>query len=110
MKQEIEVIFAKYKDPIYVKLEKLDIMIRLESHATPAQVLAEQKAYATEVDAGFVCQAVWGHWTATVPAGGVICRTLCKRIAGSPPGQSQLCGPRGDGGHQAHLPQGPQQL
>lgn len=40
LKQEIKVFFVKYNDPIYVKLEKLDIMIRLASQANIAQVLA----------------------------------------------------------------------
>lgn len=39
LKQEIKVFFVKYNDPIYVKLEKLDIMIRLASQANIAQVL-----------------------------------------------------------------------
>lgn len=79
--------FVKYNDPIYVKLEKLDIMIRLASQANIAQVtpvtlcwfvgavalftrlecdcrcrhlqvLAELKEYATEVDVDFVRKAV----------------------------------------------------
>ena len=29
LKNEIKAFFVKYNDPIYVKLEKLDIMIRL---------------------------------------------------------------------------------
>lgn len=58
MKQEIKVFFVKYNDPIYVKLEKLDIMIRLASQANIAQVLAELKEYATEVDVDFVRKAV----------------------------------------------------
>uniref|UniRef100_A0A673J4Y8 AP complex subunit beta n=1 Tax=Sinocyclocheilus rhinocerous TaxID=307959 RepID=A0A673J4Y8_9TELE len=58
LKQEIKVFFVKYNDPIYVKLEKLDIMIRLASHANIAQVLAELKEYATEVDVDFVRKAV----------------------------------------------------
>ena len=33
----------EYNDPIYVKLEKLDIMIRLTNSANIAQVLAELK-------------------------------------------------------------------
>lgn len=48
----------KYNDPIYVKLEKLDIMIRLASQANIAQVLGELKEYATEVDVDFVRKAV----------------------------------------------------
>ncbi|UYV65017.1 AP1B1 [Cordylochernes scorpioides] len=43
LKQEMKVFFVKYNDPIYVKLEKLDIMIRLASQANIAQVLAELK-------------------------------------------------------------------
>uniref|UniRef100_A0A8C7QFL8 AP complex subunit beta n=2 Tax=Oncorhynchus mykiss TaxID=8022 RepID=A0A8C7QFL8_ONCMY len=58
LKQEIKVFFVKYNDPIYVKLEKLDIMIRLASQANIAQVLAELKEYATEVDVDFVRKAV----------------------------------------------------
>lgn len=42
LKQEIKVFFVKYNDPIYVKLEKLDIMIRLASQANIAQVLTSR--------------------------------------------------------------------
>uniref|UniRef100_A0A672NUM2 AP complex subunit beta n=1 Tax=Sinocyclocheilus grahami TaxID=75366 RepID=A0A672NUM2_SINGR len=58
LKHEMKVFFVKYNDPIYVKLEKLDIMIRLASQANIAQVLAELKEYATEVDVDFVRKAV----------------------------------------------------
>jgi hypothetical protein len=58
LKHEIKVFFVKYNDPIYVKLEKLDIMIRLASPHNIAQVLAELKEYATEVDVDFVRKAV----------------------------------------------------
>ncbi|RTG85543.1 AP-1 complex subunit beta-1 [Schistosoma bovis] len=53
LKQEI-----KYNDPIYVKLEKLDIMIRLINQSNIGQVLAELKEYAKEVDVDFVRKAV----------------------------------------------------
>ena len=43
LKNEIKAFFVKYNDPIYVKLEKLDIMIRLVSTQNIAQVLAELK-------------------------------------------------------------------
>ena len=43
MKHELKVFFVKYNDPIYVKMEKLDIMIRLTNQANIAQVLAELK-------------------------------------------------------------------
>ena len=58
MKQEIKVFFVKYNDPIYVKLEKLDIMIRLTSVENIVQVLSELKEYASEVDVDFVRKSV----------------------------------------------------
>ncbi|CAH8444687.1 unnamed protein product [Schistosoma rodhaini] len=58
LKQEIKVFFVKYNDPIYVKLEKLDIMIRLINQSNIGQVLAELKEYAKEVDVDFVRKAV----------------------------------------------------
>lgn len=42
LKHEMKVFFVKYNDPIYVKLEKLDIMIRLASQANIAQVTNPQ--------------------------------------------------------------------
>ena len=38
LKHEIKAFFVKYNDPIYVKLEKLDIMIRLSAQTNIAQV------------------------------------------------------------------------
>ena len=75
LKHEMKVFFVKYNDPIYIKLEKLDIMIRLTSQANIAQVLSELKVtcvlclvpprslsiyqeYATEVDVDFVRKSV----------------------------------------------------
>lgn len=58
LKHEMKVFFVKYNDPIYVKLEKLDIMIRLASQSNISQVLSELKEYATEVDVDFVRKAV----------------------------------------------------
>ena len=42
LKHEMKVFFVKYNDPIYIKLEKLDIMIRLTSQANIAQVSYHQ--------------------------------------------------------------------
>lgn len=58
LKNEMKVFFVKYNDPIYVKLEKLDIMIRLTNASNIAQVLGELKEYATEVDVDFVRKSV----------------------------------------------------
>ena len=51
LKHEMKVFFVKYNDPIYIKLEKLDIMIRLTSQANIAQVLSELK----------VSELTWQH-------------------------------------------------
>ena len=58
LKQEMKVFFVKYNDPIYVKMEKLDIMIRLAQQSNISQVLSELKEYAAEVDVDFVRKAV----------------------------------------------------
>ncbi|KAK9812096.1 hypothetical protein WJX73_006205 [Symbiochloris irregularis] len=55
---EVKVFFCKYNDPIYVKMEKLEIMIQLASDKNIDQVLLEFKEYATEVDVDFVRKAV----------------------------------------------------
>jgi AP-1 complex subunit beta-1 len=54
LEHEIKVFFCKYNDPIYVKMEKLEIIIRLASDRNIDQVLLEFKEYATEVDVDFV--------------------------------------------------------
>jgi AP-1 complex subunit beta-1 len=58
LEHEIKVFFCKYNDPIYVKMEKLEIIIRLASERNIDQVLLEFKEYATEVDVDFVRKAV----------------------------------------------------
>ena len=50
----LQVFFCKYNDPIYVKMEKLEIMIKLASEKNIDQVLLEFKEYAQEVDVDFV--------------------------------------------------------
>lgn len=54
----MKVFFVKYNDPIYVKLEKLDVLIRLATDSNIHQVLSELKEYATEVDVDFVRKSV----------------------------------------------------
>ncbi|EPB71043.1 adaptin region [Ancylostoma ceylanicum] len=67
LKQEMKVFFVKYNDPIYVKMEKLDIMIRLAQQNNIAQLEEEDPIpvfyleilrYATEVDVDFVRKSV----------------------------------------------------
>ena len=58
LEHEIKVFFCKYNDPIYVKMEKLEIIIKLASVSNIEQVLLEFKEYASEVDVDFVRKAV----------------------------------------------------
>lgn len=58
LNQEMRVFFTKYNDPPYVKLEKLEVIIKLCSESNIDQVLSELKEYATEVDVDFVRRAV----------------------------------------------------
>ena len=58
LSKEIRVFFCKYNDPPYVKLEKLEIMIRIANEKNYEQLLAELKEYALEVDMDFVRRAI----------------------------------------------------
>ncbi|CAN0430644.1 unnamed protein product, partial [Discosporangium mesarthrocarpum] len=53
-----QVFFCKYNDPIYVKMEKLETIIRLVNDRNIDQVLLELKEYAQEVDVEFVRKSV----------------------------------------------------
>merc|ERR1719276_189431 len=58
LENEIKVFFCKYNDPIFVKMEKLEIIIKLVNERNVDQVLLELKEYATEVDVDFVRKSV----------------------------------------------------
>ncbi|KAF7722198.1 beta-adaptin [Apophysomyces ossiformis] len=58
LSNEMRVFFCKYNDPPYVKLEKLEIMIRLCNDRNVDQLLSELKEYANEVDVDFVRKSV----------------------------------------------------
>lgn len=56
--KEMRVFFCKYNDPSYLKLTKLEIMVRIANDANVDQLLAELKEYAMEVDMDFVRRAI----------------------------------------------------
>src|SRR5690606_25273906 len=58
LNKELRVFFCKYDDPPYVKIEKLDIMIRIGNERNIDQLLMELKEYALDVDMDFVRRAV----------------------------------------------------
>ena len=43
LKNDVKVFFCKYNDPLYVKIEKLDIMVRLASDNNVDALLSELK-------------------------------------------------------------------
>lgn len=55
---KINMFFCKYNEPVYVKMEKLDIIIRLVSDKNVDLVLYELKEYSTEIDVEFVKKSV----------------------------------------------------
>ncbi|KAG2746034.1 Adaptor protein complex beta subunit [Suillus brevipes Sb2] len=55
---EMRVFFCKYNDPLYVKIEKLDIMVRLASDSNVDALLSELKEYSSEVDVDFVRKSI----------------------------------------------------
>ncbi|KAF2402326.1 vesicle coat complex AP-1/AP-2/AP-4, beta subunit [Trichodelitschia bisporula] len=58
LSKEMRVFFCKYNDPPYLKLQKLEIMVRIANEKNVDQLLAELKEYAMEVDMDFVRRAV----------------------------------------------------
>lgn len=54
----MRVFFCKYNDPPYLKLAKIEIMVRIANDKNFDQLLAELKEYAMEVDMDFVRRAV----------------------------------------------------
>mmetsp|Transcript_13632 Transcript_13632/g.21776 ORF Transcript_13632/g.21776 Transcript_13632/m.21776 type:complete len:910 (-) Transcript_13632:107-2836(-) len=56
--QYLKEFFCEYNDPIYVKVEKLEIMVRLATDTNIDIILTEFKSYAKEADTEFVRKAV----------------------------------------------------
>mmetsp|Transcript_29430 Transcript_29430/g.80785 ORF Transcript_29430/g.80785 Transcript_29430/m.80785 type:complete len:927 (-) Transcript_29430:42-2822(-) len=58
LQQEIRMFVCKYNDPLYVKLEKIAVMVQLASERNVDQILPEFEEYASEVDIECVRKAV----------------------------------------------------
>ena len=50
LSNEMRVFFCKYNDPLYVKVEKLDIMVRSSNENTVNALLSELKEYIGQLD------------------------------------------------------------
>lgn len=58
LSKELRVFFIKYSDPLYLKLEKLEIMIRLSNDLNVKLLLGELKEYAMEFEPSLVSKAI----------------------------------------------------
>ncbi|KAG7880324.1 hypothetical protein KL935_002784 [Ogataea polymorpha] len=56
--RELRVFFIKYNDPLYLKLEKIDIMVRLADDSNGLLLLAELREYAMEIETEVVDKSV----------------------------------------------------
>lgn len=52
LSNEMRVFFCKYNDPLYVKVEKLDIMVRLANEQNVDALLSELKEYVSPLHRG----------------------------------------------------------
>ncbi|EGW31327.1 uncharacterized protein SPAPADRAFT_72152 [Spathaspora passalidarum NRRL Y-27907] len=58
LSKELRIFFLKYSDPLYLKLEKLEIMIRLANESNSTILLSELKEYAMEFEPSLVSKAI----------------------------------------------------
>jgi vesicle coat complex subunit len=52
--KELKIFYCNFNDPIYVKREKLDVLVRLANQENIQSILHELKDYTNEVDVEFV--------------------------------------------------------
>lgn len=58
LQREITIFFCSHNDPHYVKIEKLEVLLRLANEETIDRILMELKEYVTEVDIDFVRKCI----------------------------------------------------
>ncbi|ODV77039.1 Adaptor protein complex beta subunit [Suhomyces tanzawaensis NRRL Y-17324] len=58
LSKELRVFFIRYSDPLYLKLEKLEIMIRLCNEHNSSLLLSELKEYAMEFEPALVLKSI----------------------------------------------------
>jgi len=52
------VFFCKFNDPVYVKLEKIDVLVKVSDDKNADIILAELKEYSGEIDPEIVRKSV----------------------------------------------------
>ena len=58
MEKEIKVFFCRFNDPYYIKLEKIELIVRLTDSKNYEAVLNELREYANEVNQEFVRKVI----------------------------------------------------
>ena len=56
--KNVKVFFCKYNDPIYVKTEKIDILVKVAEASNVDVILGELKEYSNDIDQELVRQSV----------------------------------------------------
>ncbi|KAJ1677093.1 beta-adaptin, partial [Spiromyces aspiralis] len=56
--KHLKVFYCKYNDPVYIKYEKLSILVRICSESSAGQLMTELREYAKEVDVDFVRRSI----------------------------------------------------
>lgn len=54
----MRVFFCKFNDPVYVKLEKIDILIKVADDKNVDVILAELKEYAQDIEIELIRKSV----------------------------------------------------
>ena len=56
--KEIRVFYCNFQDPLYIKLEKLDMLVKLADLKNVDSILNEMKEYSQEIDVKFVRRSI----------------------------------------------------
>ena len=54
----VKVFYCKFNDPVYVKLEKVEILVKVADKSNSDQILMELKEYSSDVDTEIVGASV----------------------------------------------------
>eukprot|EP01006_Ploeotia_vitrea_P022841 TRINITY_DN55263_c0_g1_i1.p1 TRINITY_DN55263_c0_g1~~TRINITY_DN55263_c0_g1_i1.p1 ORF type:complete len:994 (+),score=123.10 TRINITY_DN55263_c0_g1_i1:36-3017(+) len=75
LSRDVRAFFCKYNDPIYVKLEKLTVLLKLLSEKNYTVILNEFQEYSSEVDMEFVQKVIKaiGHCALKIEASAERC-------------------------------------
>lgn len=76
LSKELRVFFIKYSDPLYLKLEKLEIMIRLASDNNSSLLLGELKEYSMEFEPSLVSKSIKSIGSVAIKLAGCVIKSV----------------------------------